>query len=202
MSLTDDELVTRAKAGDRDALSQLLQKHGPTVRRGLHINPKWRSVLEADDVMQVTYFDAFEHIAEFRSDSAALAGWLRRIAQNNLRDAVAFLSRSKRPHPDKRVGAVPEQDSVVQLYELITGTGTAPSGQLSSEETRRILKREMAGLPEDYERVLRLTYFESMPVAEVATAIGRTPGAVYLLRLRAVERLRTQLGSGSRFFSR
>ena len=202
MSPTEDELVALAKAGDKDALSQLLVRHGPAVRRGLHINPKWRSVLEADDVMQVTYFDAFLHIAEFRSGADAFLAWIRRIAQNNLRDAVACLSRAKRPHPDKRVLAQSKEDSIWQLYELIAGTGTSPSGRLSSNETRGILTREMAGLPTDYERVLRATYFQGMSVSDVASSLGRTPGAVYLLRIRAVERLRLQLGSASRFRSR
>jgi hypothetical protein len=59
---SDQALLRVAKTGDMDALGTLLKRHGPGVRAGLQINPKWRSVLEVDDVMQVTYFDAAHYI--------------------------------------------------------------------------------------------------------------------------------------------
>jgi RNA polymerase sigma-70 factor (ECF subfamily) len=48
----------------------------------------------------------------------------------------------------------------------------------------------LARLPEDYQTVLLLRVFEELPAAEVAERMGRTPGAVRMLQMRALEALR------------
>src|SRR5437868_1238158 len=98
----DDELLSRAVRGDLPALNNLLRTHGPRVRAGLNgkLERQWQSVLDLDDVMQVTYLEAFLRIDHFRSgQSAAFLTWLRQIAENNLRDAIKELKREKRPPP-------------------------------------------------------------------------------------------------------
>ncbi len=201
-SETDGGLLAGAKAGDKAALGRLLKMHGPQVRATLDINSKWQSVLEADDVMQVTYLEAFEGIKLFDGGPAAFEGWLRRIAQNNLRDAIEFLEREKRPQPQLRVGPHAGDDSIVWLYEFLTASGTTPTGKVSRDDCRAILEAEIDLLPEDYARVLRAVYFDGKAVGEVAESMERTKGAVHLLRIRAEERLRRRLGSGSQFLSR
>src|SRR5262244_2160831 len=79
--------VARAVGGDRDALVDLLDRHGPAVERSLRIGAGWRGRLDAGDVMQVTYLEAFLRISSFDPQRAeAFAAWLRRIAEHNLLD--------------------------------------------------------------------------------------------------------------------
>lgn len=54
-------------------------------------------MLSIEDVMQVTYIEVFLHIHEFqpRGDGAFHA-WLRRIAENNLRDARNTIDADER----------------------------------------------------------------------------------------------------------
>src|SRR5262245_50784441 len=90
----ESELIVQAVAGDESALSDLLVRCGPIVRA--HIAPlisnAWHSVLEADDIMQVTYMEAFLRIGFFQSrGEGAFLAWLTSIARNNLRDAVREL---------------------------------------------------------------------------------------------------------------
>jgi len=201
MEQTDGQLVQRAKSGDKSALSALLLRFGPAIRESLHINPKWQSMLDAEDVMQVTYFEAFEQIAKFTGNTGAFPGWLRRIAENNLRDAIDWLQREKRPQPEHRVGPPQGTDTVVWLCALLTGDGQTPSHHAVTNETRQLLESEINKLPDDYAAVLRWIFLEGKEVGEVAERMGKTRGAVHLLRIRAVNRLRQQMGSGSRFFS-
>ncbi len=199
---SDDQLLHRAKAGDKQAIGELLLRHGPAIGERLDINKKWQSVLESKDVMQVTYFEAFEQIAQFGGGARAFPSWLRRVAENNLRDAVQGLERAKRPPPHKRIGSeTGAQDDLAGLYDLVTGGTASPSRHAARNEARRILEAEIDTLPDDYRLVLRLVYLDDKPVADVALLIGRTKGAVHLLRIRAVERLRVRLGSASRFLS-
>ena len=197
----EDQILRRAKEGDKNALGELLLRHGRLIRNGLDINPKWQSVLEVNDVMQVTYFEAFEQITRFEGDVRAFPHWLRRIAENNLRDASQGLEREKRPQPGQRVQAPENGDDIVWLQDLISGGGATPSRHAAGNEARLLLEAEMDKLPADYGKVLRLVFLEGKPVGEVADFMGKTRGAVHLLRIRAVNRLRERLGSGSQFFS-
>lgn len=201
MEQSDGQLLQQARAGDKQALSELLLRHGPDIRAGLHINPKWRSMLEADDVMQITYFEAFEQISQFTGEAEAFGAWLRRIALNNLRDAIDWLQRDKRPQPENRIAAPRNGDTIAWLCAQLTGGGESPSHQAVSNEMRRLLEAEIDRLPEDYANVLRWIFLEGKPVREVAQRMGKTRGAVHLLRIRAVSRLRQQMGSGSAFLS-
>lgn len=198
---SEDQILRRAKNGDRNSLVELLLHHGPMIRSGLDINRKWRSVLEANDIMQVTYFEAFEQIVRFEGDAKAFPRWLRRIADNNLRDAIQGLEREKRPQPDARVRPPDNGDDIVWLQELISGSVATPSRHAAGNEARQLLEAEIDKLPEDYGKVLRLVFFDGKPVGEVADEMGKTRGAVHLLRIRAINRLRERLGSGSQFFS-
>jgi RNA polymerase sigma factor (sigma-70 family) len=56
-------------------------------------------------------------------------------------------------------------------------------------------------LPPDYEKVIRLYDLAGKSPAEVAQEMGRSQGAVFMLRARAHDRLREVLGSSSQFFS-
>ena len=48
---------------------------------------------------------------------------------------------------------------------------------------------------------MRLYDLECQPPQQVAEALGRSVGAVHMLRARAHDRLRELLGSASKFFS-
>src|SRR5262245_30583110 len=98
MSTHDPADFSRASAGDHDAAARLLNMYGPQVRRTLSISPQWQAAVDAEDVMQVTYIEAFMRFDQFRdSDADSLVAWLTRVAQNNLRDAIKELGRDKRP---------------------------------------------------------------------------------------------------------
>ena len=201
--LAEDALLGKATSGDIDALSALLKRHGPRVRQELSIKRQWRSVLDADDVMQVTYVEAFLQIGRFvPKDSESFLAWLRQIAQNNVRDAIRTLEREKRPPPSRRIEPPRGDDSYVALYELLGATSTTPSRAAARRESKRILDAAIAQLPPDYATAVRLHDLEGQTGPEMAAAMGRSRGATFMLLARAHDRLRENLGSASRFFSR
>ena len=63
---SEDELLANATQGDAAALGMLLESHGLSIRQELKISPKWLGVVDADDVMQVTYLEAFLRILDFQ----------------------------------------------------------------------------------------------------------------------------------------
>lgn len=202
---TEDQLLRRAVAGDVAALSRLLEMHGEPIARGLDIAPKWRSMVGPDDVMQVTYLEAFLRICDFvPAGPGAFSAWLRRIAENNLKDAIKELQRAKRPQPDQRVSlanvGVGER-SYVEFVQLLSSGGDTPSGTVAASEAVRFVEDAVSRLPEDYQTVVRLYELQGRTIAAVADHIGRSQGSVKMLLARARDHLREALGTRSRFFS-
>lgn len=201
----DADLARKAAAGDDNAFAALLKRHGPTVRERIKhaIGQHWRSVLDEDDVMQVTYLEAALKLKTFsdRGEGSFLA-WIQRIADNNLKDCIRGLERAKRPDPRKRLADKPAGESYAALVEVMGFTLTTPSVQAAKGEMVTELDRALAKLPPDYEKVLRLYDLQGKDVEAVASDLGKSQGAVYMIRARAQERLAEVIGNESRFFSR
>ncbi|MEW6741737.1 MAG: sigma-70 family RNA polymerase sigma factor [Planctomycetota bacterium] len=147
----------------------------------------------------MTYLEAFLRIGSFVwTGPGSFSDWLRRIAENNLRDAIRELERDKRPPPGLRLAS--SGDFCVALLERMDATTTAASRKLSREESLRALDAALNQLPADYERVIRLYELEELSGPEVAERMNRSHGAVRMMLGRARARLSELLGSESRFF--
>lgn len=199
---SENELLKRANGGDMSALTTLLEQNCEALRAMLNIDKKWASVLDPDDVLQVTFLEAFLQIGKFKENgSGAFLGWLSRIAQNNLRDAVRELSAVKRSPPGQRIGVGSPKDSATLLLANLGMTTTTPSRSAANAEVSAAINNAIALMPPDYGTVVRLYDLEGKSIGDVAAAMGRTAGAVHMLRTRAHEHLREILGSDTAFFS-
>lgn len=198
-----DSLTVAAVDGDREALSELLCRHDAALRRRLdgRIARKFQASISLDDLIQVTYIEAFLAIDRFRpgKDGAFLA-WLTSIAENNIRDAVKSFECDRRPPPSKRVGNTIGDDSYICLFATLAGTQTTPSVAANRKETKDLLEAALVRLPPDYEQVVRLCDLEGHTAPEVAILLNRSVGAVHMLKARAHERLAILLGGSSKFF--
>ncbi len=201
MNEQDLEVIRNAIGGDTKAISDLLGRHGPAVERTLRIGSTWQAMIEPADVMQVTYLEAFLRIKTFDPDrGTSFEAWLRRIAENNLRDAVKGLSRKKQPQPRDRIKPGGYEDSLVGLYEMFSASISTPSHKVARSELCKVVESAIDALPERYAKVIRLYDLEGRPIEEVASELERSTGAVHMLRARAQDRLREVLGSPSIFF--
>lgn len=204
MTDTDDKLLERARAGDHEALAQLLERHGPAVRAGLRgaIPARWQSLLSEDDVMQQTYADAALGLAGFQSrGEGAFRGWLAALARHNLLDAIKWLEAEKRGGRERRRLQSPDDQSYVALWEHLAATSATPSRHAARGEARGALAGALEKLPPLYRRVIELYDLRGAPVEEVAAELNRSTGAVFMLRSRAHERLAGLMGPSSAFFT-
>ena len=182
-----DQLVAAAMDGDDEALAALLRRIGPDVQSRLSLSRRWQSLLDLDDVMQVSYLEAYLRIGRLEQPTArAFEAWLRSIAENNLRDGVRELSRRKRPESGRRVGIRGRQESMADLFTAVLVTTTTPSRSVSREEERRFLEESLERLPRSYREVIDLYEIQGHPAEEVGRAIGKSAGAVYMIRARAL----------------
>ena len=200
MAKSESKLIEQAVQGDRDALTQLLCKYGPGLRQHLRISQTCRGALDAEDVLQVTYLEAFLRIGHLITrEPAAFAAWLRTIAENNLRDAIRELGRGKRANPGRRIRSLTPDESTGLLLERVARTSMTASRIVAGKESQEALRQAIAQLPQTYRTVVEMYDLEGNSPAEVGRALRRSVGAVHMLRARAHDRLREILGSESRF---
>ena len=203
MTLTP-ESFKQANAGDSASMALILKEVGPRVRERIapKIGRQWSGLIEADDIMQVSYLEAFAQLGRATiKDEVSFVAWLTRVAENNLRDAVRAFDRAKRPDPRKRLTGPVNDESYVGLVEVLGVTTTTPSRVAARQEAVRILDQTLGKLPADYAKIVRLYDLECKPIEEVARELGRSAGACYMLRARAHDALREAMGTASQFFS-
>ena len=188
---TDDDRVARAAAGDLDELEALLREVAPAVRASLSIDSLWSRSFDREDVLQVSFLEAYLRIRTLRTVTyAGFRAWVKRIASNNLRDAVRALERDKRPDARQRVTHGPKGQSARTLLASMTGDDPTAGGQVSEKEEIERLRSAIERLPESYRRVIVAVDLDERTVAEVAAELDRSVGAVHMLRSRAHDRLR------------
>ena len=189
-----DPQVLLAVQGSREALEEVLGVSGPRVARGLSIDPRWSRALSVEDVMQVTYMEAFLRIRSLESHSrGAFEAWLTRIAKNNLVDAVRALQSAKRPDSGQRLTSGGDGQSSRTLLQELQGDLAGVLTQLGTTEAVERLMTAIGQLPKSYQRVVHALDLEERTVEDLASELGKSAGAVHMLRSRAHDRLKDLL---------
>ena len=180
LRIMDDDVLARARAGDRDALEQLLARHkGVLERVARHeMGPVLRARVRTSDVLQSTYLEVLGSLPNFRGDDEqAFVSWVARILQNNIRDAGKFFKAGKRSWEN-------ETSREVDADQLSRKQPT-PSAQAALSDELMLVGRALRGLSSDYQRVLTLRMQRDLPHAELAKLMDRSEGAVRVLLSRA-----------------
>ena len=186
-------LVDCAVGGDEEALCSAIEQAAPRVRGALHgaIPTRWQSLLAMDDVMQQAYADAFLGIGGFVwQGEGSFEAWLTTLAKRTLLDAVRMLERDKRGGTRRRVPlGVGDGSEVLLIEELISERTGTPSRVAARDEAVAALRRALGALPAAQRTVVERYDLAGQEAEVVAAEIGRSVGAVYMLRARAHTRL-------------
>ena len=130
----------------------------------------------------------------------AFESWLATIAKHNLLNAIQMLEAEKRGGKRRRIEA-DRDDSYVALYELLGCTTTTPSRAAARREAHDALRGAIEKLPDDHRQVVQMYDLEGRPVQEVAAAMNRSPGAVFMIRARAHRTLGRLMGTASKYLT-
>ncbi len=171
--LSDEEVVSRVRAGEKALFEVLMRRHNQRVYRTARAI--LRDDTEAEDVMQDAYVRAFQHLDQFEGRSQ-FSTWLTRIAVNEA------LSR-------KRQGSRMAPLEGAQEESLMT-TGSNPEQQTSDTETRALLEAALGKLNDDFHAVFVLRSIEGLSGAEAARCLGVSEDVVKARLSRARRRLR------------
>ncbi len=198
----EPELIQRAIAGDRAALSQLLLIHHDSLRRHIVHQSAGRQlgVMLADDILQQTFVRAAQGIKSFENGEAgSLRGWLKTIATNLIKDAQKRRGRERRAASQH---AAPSDDgSLLQAVERLSCDHTPPIKRVQRSESIRRMRAAMASLPDEQRDVVERYYLQTQTLEQIAETTGRTIGSIRGICYRARKNLRSLMGGSSLYFS-
>jgi len=192
-----DQLFTSAKQGSTSCLGRLLTLYSNYLKLliAAQLDDRLRVRVSPSDIVQETFFEAHRDFHQFRGQSTGeFVAWLRKILVNNLLHVVeqhllAEKRDVRREVSLEQIGKRLEQ-STARLESLLAEPGDSPSGYAQRNEQEIMLADALAELPGDYREVILLRHVEGLPFDEVALRMDRSSGAVRMLWLRALERLR------------
>lgn len=157
-STSDQDLISRAAAGDHRAFECLVERHAAAVLRMATVvtdNPTM-----AEDALQQTFLSAYRGAASFRAD-ASVRTWLLTIARN-----AGYRIRAKRAREDL------VEEPLMELG-LAAGWGSDdPEALAIAAERKDALQLALRTLSSEDQEVLILRDIEGLRGPEAAEALG------------------------------
>jgi RNA polymerase sigma-70 factor (ECF subfamily) len=190
--LDASQLLAEVRQGNGEGLGALLELYRDYLqgRAGMLIGLNLRGVVAPSDLVQQTFLEACRDFGRFEGTTEAQwRAWLRRILAHNLATVVEKHVRARKRDVRRQVPLA--NPDVVLVSPL-----SSPSSQAQGQEASAALAGRLAQLPAAYQQVLRLRNFEGRSFDEVGRCMGRTSGAVRVLWVRALDRLRLLLKEG------
>ena len=179
---TDERRLIEAAQQDHAQFADVYERYFELVYG--YIARRIRDRAMTEDLTSEVFRKALTNIDRFKFTGAPFGAWLLRIASNLMAD------RAKRNAREEH-----NSDSTINAEQMAGDASAAESQQFQLEQAeRRAWVIQMVDeLPDDQRRVVRMRFAEEKSVNEIATALGRSEGAVKQLQFRAFQNLRARL---------
>jgi RNA polymerase sigma-70 factor (ECF subfamily) len=176
-SLRDEEsLVRRAQQQDTEAFTRLYEAYFDKIYR--YIALRIRNETEAEDMTQQVFMKMLQSISSFKITGAPFSSWLYRIAHNQM---VDFLRQQNKK-------------ATVDIEGLpLLDTGDDPQHIMEKQGDIEQLKLATQKLTAAQQEVISLRFACELSIAECASIMGKSEGAIKALQHSAVLALRKAL---------
>lgn len=164
-----ENLVSKAKTGDKQAFNQLVNLHYEKVYgQALRMT---RSEEDAKDVAQLSWIKAWKKLASFKGESA-FTSWLYRITTFTALDLIRKRNNSR------------ETATEGELLEIAANSEASPVAspdqirKLEGKELQSRIDEALAKLPEKLRTALQLREIEGLAYEEIAVRLKCKTGTV------------------------
>jgi RNA polymerase sigma-70 factor (ECF subfamily) len=171
----------------------MLHQYAPRILEYLQrqLPAELRRIVEPQDVLQDTFFEAFQRLEDFTPDGdEAVYRWLVTIARNRV---VSLLRMQRRLKRGGGRGRQAEHSDVLSLLEQLLVYSRTPSQSAMSHDLVLAVQSSIDRLPESYRDVIRCRFLEGLTIKETAARMGRTEGAILMLCNRGLRALKEQM---------
>ena len=178
--VSDQKLLNCYLSGDRNAISQLIERHSRRVRDYIQMMVKDGDV--ADDIFQETFIKAVRVIDEGRyTDNGRFLSWILRIAHNQVID------RCRAQRQNRQLNEAEAGYDVLGTLRLAERT---VEDEIVCEQIASDVRRMVELLPDEQREVVMMRYYSGLSFKEIAeqtgvsinTALGRMRYALINLR--------------------
>jgi RNA polymerase sigma-70 factor (ECF subfamily) len=157
-----------------------------------------RSRADASDLVQETFLDACRDFQQFRGHTEAeLMAWLKKILIYNIAKFVQRQIQAKKRDARRDVSLDGHLAAITQSSAhweaALASAQSTPSVQVLRRERAAVVADYLAQMPPAYREVIMLRNLQGLAFAEVARRMHRSPGAVRILWVRALDHLRIML---------
>ena len=178
----DEQIIERILTGEARLYELIVRRYNARLYRvGMSL---LNDPTDVEDVMQMAYIKAYEHLQAFER-RALFSTWLSRIFIN---ESLLFLKQKKRRAMMQTEGSDMNRAIAGQVTRL-------PEHAVLNHELKKVLEYALAQLPEKYRLVFVMREVEGMSVSETMAALELTESNVKVRLSRARSMLRETLGS-------
>jgi RNA polymerase sigma-70 factor (ECF subfamily) len=170
--LDEPGLVRRSQAGDTDAFGSLYDAYVERIYRYIYFRVADDKL--AEDITSLVFLKAWEKLDTYRVGASTFIAWLYRIAHNAVIDEYRTRKVTVRLD-DTQPTEIHHEDGVDEKIDL----------QFESEHLRKALHE----LTEEQQQVLILKFVSGLSTQEIAEQLGKQPGAIRALQMRALQGL-------------
>lgn len=185
MSLSDEWLVRRCRAGDRTAFNELVSRHYRGIYRltlRMVGNPT-----DAEDMTQETFVKAYAALAQFDT-AQKFTTWLYAIASHLCIDHAR-----KRRVPTVAWEEEDSEGGIISLVDRLPDDAPQPDEVLERSELSAQVQRAVLSLPPKYRAVVVLRHIEDLSIEEIAKTLDMPQGTVKTNLFRARDMLAKKL---------
>jgi RNA polymerase sigma-70 factor, ECF subfamily len=177
----EDQLLAKARRKDKEALRQIYQDYFSPVYNFIRLRVDDRQ--QADDLTSEVFVKLMTAFRDGKGPRKSLRGWIFRVARNLLHDQYGAGKKYTEEALEEWVPASPvETDPEIQVIRAA-----------DAQRVREAIQK----LPAEQQEVLVLRFAQSLSVEETADLMGKNINTVKSLQFRAVNALRTKLGTGT-----
>ncbi|MGW3847133.1 sigma-70 family RNA polymerase sigma factor [Streptomyces fagopyri] len=178
----EPELITRAKAGDRDAFGTLYNEYRETVYRFVYYRVGSRVI--AEDLTSETFLRAMHRINTFTWMGRSFGAWLVTIARNIVTDHF----KASRTRFEVTTAEHYEADEAESTEDTVLR-------EMDAQDAVARLSTAMAGLTDAQQKCIRLRYLEDLSTEAVAALMEKRPEAIKTLAWRGMQSMKRVLAS-------
>jgi RNA polymerase sigma-70 factor, ECF subfamily len=170
---TDEDLLSRVAAGDRDAFGDLYRRYARAVL-GLALR-RLGDRGRAEDAVQEAFTSVWRAARTYRPERGPVSPWLYAVARNAIADRGRARIEPPAELPDAPSDLPGPPDRAEQAYLAWR------------------VHRALEELPDTERRVLELAYWGELSQSEIATFLGLPLGTVKTRTRSGLRRLATEL---------
>lgn len=168
-------LIRRATGGDFEAFGELYSIYLDRIYRYVFYQVKDK--MTAEDITEDVFIKAWRAISSCKGKEKTFSSWLYRIAHNHVIDV--FRGQKKELST--------EMETVAELSD--------PKLKVETELERQELLNGIDCLPQNQKQVIILKFIEGLDNREIGQIMDKNQGAIRILQMRALAKLREKLSS-------